>query len=106
MHAPLDFFRYVARPEDRGKSLEDVLRDAGLSRRHIRRLVRSKKIRVNGKLSFLAKPIKPGDVIEADLREPTRALRVTAPLMTRPPLDIPILYEDPWVLVVNKPAGV
>ncbi|ADG06426.1 pseudouridine synthase [Kyrpidia tusciae DSM 2912] len=93
-------FRYIAGAEDRGKTLEEILRRGGLSGRRIRRLAREKKILVNGRVSFLAKPMKPGDRVEADLREIGRKAGTTE---SNP--SIPILYEDDWVLVIDKPAG-
>ncbi|WP_133121257.1 RluA family pseudouridine synthase [Kyrpidia spormannii] len=135
-----NIFRYTAGPEDRGHTLEEVLRRAGLSGRRIRRLARERKIRVNGRPSFLAKPMKPGDRVEVDLREAVRRVpggspgpsgvsgihtkasgapaggnQVSAgthqvstgtPQLPAGTPPVPILYEDEWLLVVNKPAGI
>lgn len=57
------------------------------------------KLFVNGEPRFADYPVKPGDVICADLDEPTPAY---------PAEDVPIdlIYEDEHILAVEKPAGI
>ncbi|MDI3327347.1 MAG: RluA family pseudouridine synthase [Alicyclobacillaceae bacterium] len=108
MNPYLERFQYTAGPEDRGKTLEDLLRQAGFSGRHLRRLARRNRIRVNGKRSFLAKPLKPGDRIDIDLREvPAGAATPVPENDPRAPAGtVSVLFEDPWLLIVDKPPGV
>lgn len=69
-----------------------------LSRGYAVRLINEEKVLVNGK------PVKPGyklresDRVTIDFDE--------ASLDSIPEIDLPILYEDENVVVINKPAGV
>lgn len=70
-----------------------------LSRMYLRQLVRDGKVQVNGDFADLGRKLRAGDFVEveADLS------RGTAMRAEDIPLDI--VFEDRWLLVVNKPAG-
>jgi len=95
--------RLVVPPEQDGARLDQFLAAAtALSRRACRALVAAGAVLRNGEtLRVQSRTVVTGDVIDA-LRRPGE-LGVPA----RPSLPLPvILFEDAWLLVVDKPAGV
>ncbi len=76
---------------------------------HLFKMIRVKKIRVNGKRAKPEQELAPGDVITVRGDEGQllgeRSERKPAP---PPPVDLSqldILHEDDWILVLNKPSG-
>jgi 23S rRNA pseudouridine1911/1915/1917 synthase len=93
----------VVPPEHGGARLDVFLAAATrLSRRAARTLIAAGDVLRNGRpVRVLSKTLEPGDVI--DLLRPPAELGVPAV----PDLVLPdILFEDGWVVVVDKPAGV
>jgi 23S rRNA pseudouridine1911/1915/1917 synthase len=86
---------------DGGDRLDRVLADRlpDTSRAQVQRLIKSGDVMVNGRPSKPAYQVEPGDVISiiipAELEEPIQAEAI--------PLDI--IYEDAYLLAVDKPAG-
>lgn len=71
---------------------------------YVRKLFRKKGLRVNGKRSKPDHLIRAGDRIQLYIPfEKTIRHRDTAPLA---PPKFSVIYEDPKLLVINKPAGV
>ncbi len=70
------------------------------TRSKVQKLIEAELVRVNGKIVKANYKLKPKDIIEA-----------VQPITPRPedvvPEDIPlnIVYEDDYLIVVNKPAG-
>jgi len=71
-----------------------------LTRSRVQELIRSGFVGVNHHLSKPGYRLKPGDHIEVTL-PPPQALRLDPELVT-----FELIYEDPWLIVVNKPPGV
>ncbi len=72
----------------------------GVPRSHIYRILRSGEVRVNSRRVDATYRLRPGDRVRIPpMRLARRAER------TAPPLDLPVVYEDDALLVVNKPAG-
>jgi 23S rRNA pseudouridine955/2504/2580 synthase len=76
---------------------------------HLFKMIRVKKVRVNGKRAQPEQPLVLGDVvaIRGDEKE---LLKVDAERAPAPPpkLDLStfkVLYEDDWLLVIDKPSG-
>jgi len=63
-----------------------------------KKALRAKRIRINGRLASGAEYVKEGDEIKlaAAKNESIKALEI----------DLPIVYEDDDMIVVNKPAGI
>jgi 23S rRNA pseudouridine1911/1915/1917 synthase len=84
-----------------GERLDRYLADAvpGLSRSQAQRLIDDGHVRVEGRQAKANLALKGGDVIHVTLPEPqpTTAAAEDIPL--------PVLYEDPDIVVVDKPAG-
>jgi 23S rRNA pseudouridine1911/1915/1917 synthase len=77
-----------------------VLWTQDLTRSRVQELIKSGFVRVNHHLSKPGYRLKPGDHIEVTLPPPQ-------PLRLEPePVTFDLIYEDPWLIVVNKPPGV
>ena len=73
---------------------------SGLSRAAVQRLIDHGAVTVNGKPAKPSLKIRPGDKIEWDIPKP-------APLeIEGEPIPLEVLYEDEYLLVLNKPAGI
>ena len=84
-----------------GRRLDALLADLcqDLSRSYIQKLVQEGQILVNSRQAKVSLKVKAGDCIDLTLPEPEE-LHVEPENI---PLDI--LYEDPYLLVVNKPKN-
>jgi 23S rRNA pseudouridine1911/1915/1917 synthase len=69
------------------------------SRARIQSLIRRGKVQVNGELTKPARRVKAGDVVTLDVSP-----GVAAPA-DYDHMELDILYEDPWLLAINKPSG-
>ncbi len=81
--------------------LEDfLLRQFGsFSKMYLRELVKTAACEVNGRHENIGYRIRPNDLIEITVdRTRGTAMRPEA-------IDVPILFEDDYIIVVNKPAG-
>jgi 23S rRNA pseudouridine1911/1915/1917 synthase len=87
-------------PEGASGRVDRVASDlSGLSRSRIQRLISDGHVRSGGNAVRARDSVRPGDVLEVDVPPPEPA-GIEAE-------DIPltVVYEDPDVLVVDKPAG-
>ena len=98
-----EFRRVVSRKQD-GTRLDVYLTKSGtgLTRSQVERIIKAGQVVVNGRV--VKKPgykVRDGDEIYAwyELPEPFRVAPEAAE-------DIPIVYEDTEILVINKPPGV
>ena len=68
-----------------------------LSSRRIKKLLKEKKITINGKTAYWDNTVRGGDLLTIDLAEKIETQII--------PQDIPVevLYEDEFLLAVNKP---
>ena len=87
--------------KDQGKRLDQFLSqtDLDLSRSQAKKLIEEKVIVLNQKSAKPSVHLKQGDLISGTLPKPK-------PLSLKPePTPLNILYEDPSIIVVDKPAG-
>jgi 23S rRNA pseudouridine1911/1915/1917 synthase len=87
--------------KDQGKRLDQFLSqiDLDLSRSQAKKLIEEKVILLNQKSAKPSVHLKQGDLISGTLPKPK-------PLSLKPePSPLNILYEDPSIIVVDKPAG-
>lgn len=86
--------------EHAGLTVEQYLRQVlQYSGRNIQRLTRQKGVILNSKTAFLQKKIKPNDTLRISVLPDTS-------YGVQPEQGfIEILYEDDYMLVINKPAG-
>lgn len=94
-------FEYVALAQDAKERLDKVLVKVmpGYSRNRIAQLIDYGFVLVNDEEAKRNLKVKENDVLTADIPE-TEDLEVVAEKM-----DLDILYEDPDLLVINKPKG-
>ena len=72
----------------------------GVSRNKVQAATKAGCVRVNDKETKSSYKVKPQDVITVLLPEPPHEFE-----MLPEPMDIPVVYEDDDVLVLDKPAG-
>jgi 23S rRNA pseudouridine1911/1915/1917 synthase len=87
--------------KDQGKRLDQFLSetDLNLSRSQAKLLIQKHHILLNQKPAKASAHVRTGDVISGSFPEPK-------PLSLEPePLPLTILYEDPSIIVVDKPPG-
>ncbi|NDI35811.1 RluA family pseudouridine synthase [Chengkuizengella sediminis] len=93
---------YIVQPEENGWILKSVLREKlNISRRLLSNIKLTEKgVMVNGKREFINIKVFSGDLIEIHMEQETSQYIE--------PQDIPlnILYEDEFLLIVNKQAGI
>jgi 23S rRNA pseudouridine955/2504/2580 synthase len=72
----------------------------GVPRSHVYRILRTGQVRVNSRRVDATYRLQPGDRVRIP---PMRLAERTK--KTVPPLELPVVFEDDALLVVNKPAG-
>lgn len=94
--------KYIVRENDNYKNINEILSsEFHFSTRLTTKLIKSNKIFLNGKICDTRSNIKYGDVIIVDLNIIEDNTNIVPSKM-----DLDILYEDEWFLVINKPAGI
>jgi 23S rRNA pseudouridine1911/1915/1917 synthase len=95
-------FTTTAAPEARGQRLDRFLADAigTLSRSRVKSLIEQGQVKRDGEvLTEPSETVRPGAIYQLDLPPP-------APARPQPQaIPFPILYEDPDLIVLDKPAG-
>lgn len=94
--------KWQVRQKEAGKTLNDYLRiEKRISSRLLKKLKQKKNlIRVNNKHQTVRYQLKAGDVVSLHFPEEEKGV-----FMRPEAIDIEIVYEDPHILIVNKPAG-
>lgn len=99
--ADAEAFKLRAAPSDEGKRLDVFLSShlKSCSRSHGAQLISQHLVQVDGIFRKPGYRLKPGDLVVGALPQPE-------PLSYLPePIPLEILFEDPDLIVVNKPAG-
>jgi 23S rRNA pseudouridine1911/1915/1917 synthase len=73
-----------------------------LSRSRLQGLIREGRVRVNGRVARASARLRPGDRVQVELPDPARAEDSRLEPEDRP---LPIVFEDEWLIVIDKPAG-
>jgi 23S rRNA pseudouridine955/2504/2580 synthase len=106
--------------EDAGQRLDNFLMRhlKGVPKTHVYRIIRSGEVRINKGRVDADRRIAAGDLVRvppvrtsarADAKADAMAQAgggPDAPVRDAPAREFPILFEDDWLLAVNKPAGV
>lgn len=94
--------KYIVKENDSYKKIIDVLqKEFDFSSRLILKLIKNKKIFLNGITSDTRTVLSPNDVLYVDLNYDEDNSNIVSTQ-----IDLDIIYEDEWFIVVNKPAGV
>ncbi|HJW02730.1 MAG TPA: RluA family pseudouridine synthase [Azospira sp.] len=101
----------VVTEEEEGQRLDNYLLKVckGVPKSHVYRILRSGEVRVNKKRADAAYRIQVGDVLRLPpIRVSAKVEEVLAAEVAGQAMkaDLPILYEDDALLVINKPAGI
>ena len=98
----MKFLSKTVTEQDTGRSVADVLTEAfGVSESYLRRLKRRPgSLLKNGEPVYTTRAVGVGDVVSFDPSDPMK-------LPIRPiPSPLSIVYEDEWLLVLDKPKGI
>ena len=77
----------------------------GVPRTHVYRVIRSGEVRVNKSRAAAETRLSEGDVVRVPpMRQPAGERAPESAAV--PPREFPLLYEDDWLIAVDKPAGV
>ncbi|MDR0578683.1 MAG: RluA family pseudouridine synthase [Candidatus Accumulibacter sp.] len=102
---------YVARAivgaEDAGQRLDNYLLRVckGVPKSHVYRIIRRGEVRVNGRRADASDRVESGDTLRIPpLRVARRPEEIAAGAQIK--ADLPIVYEDESMLVIDKPAGI
>lgn len=91
------------------REFPDALRISRRSRRFWQQKIASEEVTVNGKHASKGLILKPGMTIEIRLRpasaDVTQSRRTTTGEPAGSPGKLAVLYEDEWLLAVDKPEG-
>ncbi|GAB4483448.1 MAG: RluA family pseudouridine synthase [Thermodesulfovibrionales bacterium] len=71
---------------------------SGISRSQVQRLIQDSRLTVNGRVPRSNEHARAGDIILIETAE-------EAPVLLPEPLAVPVLYQDDFVIVVDKPHG-
>jgi 23S rRNA pseudouridine1911/1915/1917 synthase len=97
----MEHHQFTVDPDSAGLRLDVYL--AGLlpqhSRSQLQRLVKGGSATLGGKPTKPNAVVKPGDVVEVEVPEATPATPIAQDI------QLPVIYQDDDVIVVNKPAG-
>lgn len=100
----LQNLQFTADECDVGQRLDQVLarRYPEFSRAYVQKQIAAEQILLNGRAARKGDVLKSGDCVEIVELLEKRERRPAS----NPNLIIPIVYEDEWIAVVNKPAGI
>ncbi len=92
---------FVVSEEEQDIRIDKYLTDCchGLSRSFLQKLLKSGNVLVDGKPVKSSYQVSEGNQISCQVPE------AVEPEILAEPMDLDILYEDPWVILVNKPKG-
>ena len=92
---------YIVKENDLDKNIKDIiLSKFHISHRLLTNLKKENSILLNGS-NFIYTPLKQGDIIilSFDYEEDNSNI-------VSKQIDLEIIFEDEWILIVNKPAGI
>lgn len=96
----------IITPEDEGQRLDNYLLRVckGVPKSHVYRIIRSGEVRLNGRRVAASDRVRTGDALRIP---PIRVARKEEEIAAGAEIkaDLPIVYEDEAMLVVDKPAG-
>ncbi|SDH53505.1 RluA family pseudouridine synthase [Propionivibrio dicarboxylicus] len=97
----------IVADEEHGQRLDNYLLRIckGVPKSHVYRIVRSGEVRINGKRAEVSYRIQTGDIVRIPpIRIAEKREEVVAGAELK--ADLPIVYEDDALVVIDKPAGI
>lgn len=96
------FLEYIVKKDDDFKTINEVLTSHfTISSRLRNKLINLKAVKLNGNFVNTRSSVKELDLITIDFNYDEDNSNI---LPTK--MDLQIIYEDEWLLIVNKPAGI
>ena len=96
------FLEYVIKKDDGFKTINDVLTSYfGISSRLRNKLINLKAVKLNGVFVNTKNFVKESDSITVDFDYDEDNSNIVPTKM-----DLDIIYEDEWLIIINKPAGI
>lgn len=93
-------FTYLASQGDEDKTIETFLKERGYSKKLISKLRRTPcGLTIAAQPVYTTHRLKEGEILHVRIVEDSPSEQIAAT-----PMDIPILYEDADLLIINKPA--
>ena len=94
--------KYIVKENDNYKNINEILSlEFHLSTRLTTKLIKYDKIFLNGHICDTRSKIQVNDIVTVDLSISEDNSNIVPTKM-----DLDIVYEDKWFLVINKPAGI
>lgn len=94
--------KYIIKENDKNKTINEILlTKLSLSTRLLTKLIKNKNIYINGNIIDTRNTVTSRDIILLDFNYKEDNSNVVPTKM-----NLDIIYEDEWLLVVNKPAGI
>lgn len=94
--------KYIVKKSEENKSINEILlTNFNLSTRLLTKLIKNKNIYINNNIVDTRNTVINGDILLLDFNYEEDNSNI---IPTKMNLDI--IYEDKWLLVVNKPAGI
>lgn len=93
--------KYIKNKKDNYISVNDILKmEFNISTRLLAKLINQKNVKLNNKICDTREHVKIGDIVTVSMDFEEDNSNIV-------PFDISlnIVYEDEWMLVINKPAG-
>ncbi|MCC2626154.1 MAG: pseudouridine synthase [Burkholderiales bacterium] len=94
---------YTVTEKDEYQRLDNLLAKLlkGVPKSYIYRIIRNKEVKVNNKKSDAHQKVTLGDIVRIP---PVKVAEINAPII--PEGNFPVLYEDDYFLIIDKPSGV
>lgn len=93
---------YIIKETDINQNINEIISsNFNISSRLKTKLIKMKRIKINNEIIDTRKSANPNDTLTIDLNYDEDNSNVISTKM-----DLDIIYEDEWFLVVNKPAGI
>ena len=94
--------KYIVNKNDENKTINEILlTNFNLSTRLLTKLIKNKNIYINGNIIDTRNTVTSDDIILLDFNYKEDNSNIVPTKM-----NLDIIYEDEWLLVVNKPAGI
>lgn len=94
--------KYIIKENDKYENIDEVLSLVfHISNRLRTKLIKNTCIKLNNVISHTKNNVKVDDIITIDL-----SLEEDSSNIVPTKMDLNIIYEDEWLIIINKPAGI
>ena len=94
--------KYIIKKDNINQTINSILKNQlQISTRLLAKLIKNKKIYLNNNICDTRQKAILGDILTVDLNDKEDSSNIIPKKM-----DLDIIYEDDWILVLNKPSGI